>query len=311
MIHKNTDNRDKWIARILCFVVACCLWLYVMSDQNPVVEKEFQVPLSQRNLTEGMITFNVPDKVIVRVRGTRTALAEMPQSDIFAFVNLSKLSVGPHTVPINARFARGDVVQVSPTVVNLLIDVKRSKILPVVAEVVGSPNRDFIVDEQMLIPSEVKVEGAAKRIEAMEKIVVPIDIAGRSEDFTVRQKPLAMGKDGMDMQDIVIDPAEILVRTKMKQKIQTVEVPVKVSYKGKLPEGLKITSATANPFKVNVSGTPSATDGLKELELEPVDLSTVTKDVSIPVAIKLPKDVSPSIKTVNIDITVDKTAEEN
>ena len=82
MINKNAENRDKWFARFMCIFIACCLWVYVMSEQNPIVEKEFAIPLASRNLAEGMIVFNVPEKVSVRVRGTRTALANMPESDI-------------------------------------------------------------------------------------------------------------------------------------------------------------------------------------------------------------------------------------
>ena len=176
MINKNAENRDKWFARFMCVFIACCLWIYVMSEQNPIVEKEFAIPLASRNLAEGMIVFNVPEKVSVRVRGTRTALANMPESDIFAFVNLSKLSVGTHTILVNARFARGDVIQVTPPAVNLFIDMKKDKIVPVTAEIVGSPNKDFAVDSHLLTPSEVKVEGAATRLEALDKIFVPVDV---------------------------------------------------------------------------------------------------------------------------------------
>ena len=310
MINKNTENRDKWFARFMCVLIACCLWLYVMSEQNPVVEKEYAVPLAYRNLTEGMIVFNLPEKVSVRVRGTRTALANMPLSDIFTFVNLSKLSVGTHTVLVNARFARGDVVQVTPPAVNLFIDVKKDKIVPVTAEIIGSPNKDFAVEAHLLTPSEVKVEGASTRLEALDKIFVPVDVGGRSEEFTVTQKPLAVAKDGMDMPDVSIDPAEIIVRTKLKKRSQTVTVPVKVAYKGELAAGLKITSATVNPFKVSVFGVPSVVENLKELDLEPVDLAKITKNASVPVKILLPDGVSAARQTVDVDLTVDEVATE-
>ena len=310
MINKSSENRDKWFARFMCVLIACCLWLYVMSEQNPIVEKEYAIPLVSRNLTDGMIVFNVPEKVSVRVRGTRTALANMPLSDIFAFVNLSKLSVGTHTVLVNARFARGDVVQVTPPAVNLFIDVKKDKIVPVTAEIIGSPNKDFAVDSHLLTPSEVKVEGAATRLEALDKIFVPVDVGGRSEEFTVTQKPLAVAKDGMDMQDVTIDPAEIIVRTKMKKIIQTVTIPVKVSYKGELAGGLKLTSATVNPFKVTVSGPPSVTDNLKELNLEPVDLGKITENATVPVKLILPDRVTAARQTVDVDLTVEGSSEE-
>ncbi|MBQ8920466.1 MAG: hypothetical protein IJ056_10260 [Acidaminococcaceae bacterium] len=307
MIGKRSDNRDKWFARFMCILIACCLWLYVMSEQNPIVEKEYVVPLAQRNLTEGMVVFNMPEKVSVRVRGTRTALANMPESDIFAFVNLSQLSVGTHTILVNARFARGEVIQVSPPAANLFIDLKKDKIIPVTAEIIGSPNKDFAVEEHLLTPSEVKVAGAATRLEALDKVFVPVDVSSRSEDFTITQKPLALAKDGLDMQDVSIDPAEIIVRTKLKAKIQTITVPVKASYKGSLPENLKISSTTVNPFKVTVSGPPSVIDGLKELELEPVDLGEVSKDSVIQARIIFPDKVNADRKTVEIGLTVDNT----
>ena len=310
MISNKNENRDKWFARFMCVFIACCLWLYVMSEQNPIMEKEFAIPLVSRNLTEGMIVFNVPEKVSVRVRGTRTALANMPETDVFAFVNLSKLSVGTHTVLVNARFARGDVVQVTPPAVNLFIDVRKDKIVPVTAEIIGSPNKDFAVESHMLTPSEVKIQGAATRLEGLDKIFVPVDVGGRSEDFTVTQKPQAVAKDGMDMQDVVIDPAEIIVRTKLKKRTQTVTVPVKIAYKGVLPDGLKITSSTVNPFKVTVSGAPSVIEGLKELELEPLNLEKITETTPVPVNILLPEGVSAARKTVDIDLTVENSAAE-
>ena len=231
----------------------------------------------------------------------------MPESDIFAFVNLSKLSVGTHTILVNARFARGDVIQVTPPAVNLFIDMKKDKIVPVTAEIVGSPNKDFAVDSHLLTPSEVKVEGAATRLEALDKVFVPVDVGGRSEEFTVTQKPLAVAKDGMDMQDVTVDPAEIIVRTKLKKRSQTATLPVKITYKGELAEGLKVTSATVNPFKVTVSGTPSVIENLKELDLEPVELEKISKNATVPVKIILPEGVSASRQTVDVDLTVDGT----
>ena len=291
MINKNAENRDKWFARFMCVFIACCLWIYVMSEQNPIVEKEFAIPLASRNLAENM-----------------------PESDIFAFVNLSKLSVGTHTILVNARFARGDVIQVTPPAVNLFIDMKKDKIVPVTAEIVGSPNKDFAVDSHLLTPSEVKVEGAATRLEALDKVFVPVDVpvdvGGRSEEFTVTQKPLAVAKDGMDMQDVTIDPTEIIVRTKLKKRIQTATLPVKIAYKGELAEGLKVTSATVNPFKVTVSGTPSAIENLKELDLEPVELEKISKNATVPVKILLPEGVTSSRETVDVDLTVDETEAE-
>ena len=128
---------------------------------------------------------------------------------------------------------------------------------------------------------------------------------------TTLQKPLAVAKDGMDMQDVTIEPAEIIVHTKFKKRSLTATVPVKAAYKGTLPEGLKMTSSTVNPFKVTVSGAPSVIDNLKELELEPVQLDNITKNATVPVKIILPDGITADRQTVDIDLTVEGTVAEN
>lgn len=183
MKNKNGGERDIWIARIACVVLACCLWLYVMSEQNPIMERDFIVGLSQRNLTEGMLVFNMPEKVSVRVRGPRTTLANLAPDSIAAQVNLNKLTVGTHTVVVSASFAKGEVVEVSPRTVSLFIDVSKEKIVPAVVKTLGKPATDVAVAKQVLIPSEVKIRGAATRLDVVDKIVVPVDVGGAERRF--------------------------------------------------------------------------------------------------------------------------------
>ena len=72
-----------------------------------------------------------------------------------------------------------------------------------------------------------------------------------------------------------------------------------------------MTSSTVNPFKVTVSGLPSVIDNLKELELEPVQLDSITKNTTVPVKIILPDGVRADRQTVDIDLTVENTSAEN
>lgn len=49
---KQFFERENLIPRIVTLIVACGLWLYVMSEQNPVIERDFVVKLQQRNVAE-------------------------------------------------------------------------------------------------------------------------------------------------------------------------------------------------------------------------------------------------------------------
>ena len=304
MKNKNGGERDIWIARIACVVLACCLWLYVMSEQNPIMERDFIVGLSQRNLTEGMLVFNMPEKVSVRVRGPRTTLANLAPDSIAAQVDLNKLTVGTHTVVVSASFAKGEVVEVSPRTVSLFIDVSKEKIVPAVVKTLGKPATDVAVAKQVLIPSEVKIRGAATRLDVVDKIVVPVDVGGRSEDFATASKALVVGKDGLDMQDITVEPSQITVRTTMTHQVKTAELPVKATYSGALPPAVKLASITTNPQKITVSGPPSIIDMIRELELEPVDLSKMTKSTTVRANVKLPQELKAENSLINVQVNV-------
>lgn len=304
MIRKTGGDHDIWVARIACVIMACCLWLYVMSEQNPIIERDFVVPLGQRNLTEGMLVFNMPERVSVRVRGPRTVLAALTPNDISAYVNLNKLSVGPHTVLVTAGFDRGDIVEVSPRTVSLFVDVSKEKIVPVSVKVVGSPATDIAVGRQVLTPSEVKIRGAATRLDAVDKVVAPVDVSGRSEDFSSSVNGLVVGKDGLDMQDITMEPEQISVRTSLVHQVKTAELPVKASFSGTLPASLKMTGAVTNPFKITVSGPPSIIDTLKEVMLEPVDLSQMMKSTTVRAKAVLPDGVQANTPLIDVQITI-------
>lgn len=304
MIRKNGGNQDIWVARIVCVILACCLWLYVMSEQNPIIERDFVVPLGQRNLTEGMLVFNMPERVSVRVRGPRTVLAGLTSSGISAYVNLTKLSVGTHTVLVTAAFDRGEIVEVSPRTVSLFMDVSREKIVPVTGRIIGKPVTDVAVTKQVLTPSEVKIRGASTRLDAVDKVVAPVDVSGRSEDFTASVNGLVVGKDGLDMQDITVEPEQINVRTSLIHQVKTAELPVKASFSGTLPASLKLTGSVTNPFKVTVSGPPSLVDGLKEVKLEPVDLSQMVRSTTVRAKAVLPEGVQSNTQLVDVQITV-------
>ena len=42
-------RKENLLARIICLLVACGLWVYVMTDQNPIVARKVEVRQQQLN----------------------------------------------------------------------------------------------------------------------------------------------------------------------------------------------------------------------------------------------------------------------
>ncbi|MDY2870487.1 MAG: CdaR family protein [Succiniclasticum sp.] len=304
MDHQREGKSNNWIPRIICLLLAIFLWVYVMGEQNPITERDVVVSLGQRNLADNMVVFNKPDKISVRVRGPRTALASLTEAQVTAYVNLAKLSAGPHTVLVNAFFPQGEVVDISPRMVSLFVDVRREKIMPVTARILGKPATDVAVSKTQLLPSEVKVTGAATRLDAIEKIEVPVDVSDRSEPFQTTAQPVAVGHDGIDMEDITFDPAQITIRTNLLHEMVTKELPVKAEFTGTLPSGMQKTSSTVNPYKITVSGPPSIVNAMTEVKTDPIDLAAHGNDRSVRVNVSLPESVRADNRTVTVEYTI-------
>ena len=43
-------KHEWWLPKIFCLIAACALWVYVMNEQNPMVENTYTVPVEVRNL---------------------------------------------------------------------------------------------------------------------------------------------------------------------------------------------------------------------------------------------------------------------
>lgn len=303
-------NEVNFIPRLLCLILACCLWLYVMSEQNPIMERNFVANLSARNLEQHMMVTNIPEKVSVRLRGPRTSLANVKQDEVKAFVNLGHMAVGEHTVPVTAYYSGGDVVEVSPGTVSIFIDVERSKIMRVKPAVVGTLDKDVVVDEQVANPKEVKIKGASNRIAMVANVVAAVDVNERTGDFSSEVPAVAVNKDGLEMPDIKINPEKVKVTTLMKQLEAVKEVHVNPVTEGKIREPLQLDIIRSLPDKVRISGLPSVLEKIDEVDTEPVNLEIITGSKTLRADLVLPVGVKASINQVQLNVEVENTAEE-
>ena len=98
-----------------------------MNEQNPIIERSFVVNLETRGLQSGMLVFNAPSKVNVKVRSSRSILGDINPDAITAYLNLDNMKVGQHSVTVACDFPKGEVLEISPKVVNLYIDVSKEK----------------------------------------------------------------------------------------------------------------------------------------------------------------------------------------
>lgn len=300
-------RKENIWARIICLLVACGLWVYVMTDQNPIVERSVEVRLQQVNLPGNMMVFNVPDKILVKVRGSRTQLsADNIDNQINAAINLKNVTEGQQNVPIAVTFQGGEVVAVTPRDVSIYVDTVSEKKVPVTTRIVGAVSSDMTIGTSTITPSEVTLRGATHRIDKVNRVVAPIDVTDHTGSFQAESELVAVSDDGYDIPNMKIIPDRVMVQATMVSQMLSTNVPVKPVMSGTLPDGVVVTKTEIVPESIRVTAPPSVLKDLQEVKTKPVDISKLTGSSAVAAELELPEKVIPEIRTVQIKISVER-----
>ena len=299
-------RKENLLARVICLLVACGLWVYVMTDQNPIVERNVEVRLQQMNLSSNMMVFNAPNKVMVKVRGTRTKVSDNLENRITASLNLKSVTEGQQTVPVKVSFASGDVVQVVPSEVSVYVDTVSEKKVPVITRIVGAVSNDLTIGHSTITPAQVTLRGATHRIDKVNKVVAPIDVTDHSGDFQAESELVAVSDDGYDIPNMKIIPERVMVHATMVSQMLSVDIPVQLVVSGELPKGVTVTKTEILPEKVRITAPPSLLKELKAINTKPVDVSKLAGSTAVAAELDLPEKVLPEVRTVQIRLSVER-----
>lgn len=172
--------KNNWQYRILALLLALMCW-YVVSGQEKV-ETWLEVPLEFVNLPHQMeITSGLVGKIQVRIRGTSNQVRSLNASRLAYKLDLGRIQVGTNVIPLvpenMAITSAVEVVEISPTRLELVADVVVSKSVPVRLDWKGGPGEDMQLANATIFPDQVTVTGFASALEPVGEIsTVPIEI---------------------------------------------------------------------------------------------------------------------------------------
>lgn len=299
-------RKENLLARVISLLVACGLWVYVMTDQNPIVERSVETRLQQINLPNNMMVFNVPDRVVVKIRGARTQVSNNVESRLMASLNLKNVTEGQQSVPVKVSFPDGEVVSVTPSEVSVYVDTVSEKKVPVITREVGTSASDMTIGHSVITPSEVTLRGATHRIDKVNKVVAPIDVSDHDGSFQAESELVAVSDDGYDIPNMRIIPERVMVQATMVKQLLSADVPVRLVMSGTLSQGAVVTKTEIVPKSIRVTAPPSLLKKLKSVNTKPVDVTTLNGSTAVAAELDLPDGVIPEVRSVQIMLSVER-----
>ena len=128
-----------------------------------------------------------------------------------------RITAGEVSHPGGAR-----VLHVEPDLVRLTLDREEAKMLPVRADLVGSPPEGIEVAKVECTPASAMIRGPRQRLEEVQMLrSAPIDLEGRMRSFEVT-RPLS---DPSGMWSARLDPAEVRVAVTLIERRASRSIP--------------------------------------------------------------------------------------
>ncbi len=182
---KISFKKNLWL-KLASVGFAVMLWVAVVVIGQTVISVESQVVYS--NISEDIVVANHAGRTVtLTIKGHERFLHGLGPEDIRVELDMSGLGVGRHSYEIRpddvSHPATVRVVRVKPALLDILIEERVERNVPVRAVVTGFPMKGFAVRGMEVIPGAVKVEGAKSVVAGLRSLDAgPVDISGAEGD---------------------------------------------------------------------------------------------------------------------------------
>lgn len=300
-------------AKLLAIVGAVILWLFVMNEQNPVLENSVTVPIKLENVPENAEISLERKSVKLKLRAKRSAFLAIPQSDYHAYIDLGDIKEGTHDIHIEPTVPAGvELVAASPDIVRVKLSSIITQKVPVSLLSSGNPAEGSSIAKLTPKQTEVFVEGVREQVERVKKAVGTVRILNTTDkDFTAEVIVLPTDARGRQVDNVVVKTPKIAVEVNVVNASQlagqTIKlVKVKPIFVTDLPTGYTIKSVKVTPDAVEISGAPTALAEVNELTTVPIQLEGIKEPTKRTARLKLPGGVTANPVEVTVDIEAAK-----
>ncbi|MCK9216899.1 MAG: CdaR family protein [Firmicutes bacterium] len=291
------DLLDKKITVIiLSAVLAIMLWLYVITEQNPVINKDLSLPIRLINtdtllVNDLVLLDDEPFNVSIRLRGNKNYLDSMNRTTVSAFVDLKEIrSKGLVELPIDITgIPLGvDIFWVSSNRLSLNIDNIISEMLLVTLKITGSTLNGTAAMTPFTNPSEIMVKGAESIIETINKAEVSIDITNLDKTVSQKAEVVLSDEQNNTIEGLDINPKQVDVVVPIEN---TKSVAVEADYRVVPADGYVLTGVEINPKTVNIVGKKEVLDSITKITTQRIEFLDVKNSVEQKTFLILPEGV--------------------
>ncbi len=302
---------------LLSFVLALIATTAVRQQNNPFINTTMSnVPLEVLDLPSGMtLTTPPPGTVSVDFQTSVNELTGLGPNSFQATVSMAGVQNGANRIPVNVTTTASKVLVngAKPAEVDVNVATIISRTMPVAIEVNGEDQLSAAYEvggQKIANPDEVIISGPEPQVERVAKVATAISVAGATTTVRETRPLLALGANGETVDDVDIDPDEVMVTVFVRQRNDARDVGVRAVTTGSPPEGYWLNGLRVEPGGVTIQGDRNVIAEMGSfVDTLPVDLSGAVGETIVEIPLDIPADVQALDSNGNAIGTVIVTAQ--
>ncbi len=306
MMHWIVGLKHNWGMKLFCLFCAIGMWVFVMKDQNPVIEMTYTVPVQVQNLDQNYLVEGVPSEVRVHLRGPRNAIFDINPSVLKAYVNMKNARVGQENVAINFTAPTGTFIDsITPENVTVTVDEYMVKELQVQAQPLGTVPNDIAIKDSKVMPTTVTISGPAHLVSRASYAVIRINLDKHRESFTEVSDILPVDSAGNVVEGLTITPKGAQIQYELERIRMEKKVPVQANVVGNVPSGYTVKRVVIEPKELTIVGKESLLNGIDGVKTIDIPIHGATSSFTGGYSLVLPDGVTTTTDRVVVKVEIE------
>lgn len=299
----NNAVRHNIVEKLIAIVAAAVLWVFVMEDQNPVIESSYTVPLTFVNASENYKVLHGNQQVKLKLRGPRSYFVNYEAKDCRAYLNLAGLEEGDHEVKIETAFPPGfELISVTPEQTQIKLDPYIERQMPAELIVTGATGANATVTRVTQSADTVTLIGSRTAVDAVTRVIGYVGLSGNKESFTLQVTMTPINEDGRAVPDVKSVPSQMNVDVQIELDLIRKTVPIEADIL--VADGFEIERVTIDPAQIEIAGKETVINPVDNIKTDAITVPLGDKSVKQTVDLLIPDGVTANIKEVTVEVVM-------
>lgn len=270
--------KDNFKIKVLSFMFAFVMWIYVMSEVDPIVIRSFEsIPVETitniDEIRDNGLTFAYGQNFNVKIdfRAKRSTLNEYIRSGVKPKGEIYDPKEGVNTMTVEMDTPKEIEYSVLPEYIEVTLE--KSVVTPkdVIMETEGSVSKDFVVGSLKSNKTRLYIEGPKSQVEKVDSLLAKVKLDNQNKSFSTKINLIPVDSKAHVVEGVTVRDANVIIDVGI-EKVKT--VPVELKFIDSNNNIVKNNSFEPEIKTIEIQGPETIVDKIDSVKTKPIDIKS-------------------------------------